>query len=80
MDDETMITRALRAYFRKVGEYGDQPSLGACDVERHDDAWYVVLRNAYRPLAVYAVKGNPIGDYRLVGLKELPEWLLEETR
>lgn len=74
MDDDAIIDRALRAYFLR-GSFMQQPSRGICEVKAHGGRYYAVLRNGGGVLAVYEVKGNPLAEYKLVGLKEWPSEL-----
>lgn len=74
MDDDAMIDRALRAYFLR-GQTMLQPSRANCDVRAHKGDYFVVVRNTLDTLAVYQVHGNPLGEYKLVGLKEWPKEL-----
>lgn len=71
MNDDAMIDRALRAYLRR-GSFMMQPSRSSCTVDNVDGKLYVVLRNGSGPLAVYEVQGNPVADYKLVGLQAVP--------
>jgi hypothetical protein len=76
MDDDSMIDRALSAYFRRAA-FMQQPGRNDCEVRAHDGRYYVILRNGGGTLAVYLVHGNPLAEYRLEGLKEWPATLDE---
>lgn len=76
MDDQAMIDRALQAYFRR-GSMMMQPSRACCEVKAIDGQYYVVLRNNCDTLAVYEVRGNPIWQYSLFGIKNPPQELLD---
>lgn len=80
MDDQSIIQRATRAYHlrcRREGTVYMQPAARACRVALHEGAHYAVLANGCGDvddtLAIYRLEGNPCGDYRLVGLPDLPQ-------
>jgi hypothetical protein len=50
VEDNTIIERALRAYFRRFGKHADFPSSYGCSVSVRG---VVTLRNGHRTLACY---------------------------
>ncbi len=57
LNDDEVIARAVRAYFRRGGEGIPQPS-SASQVEEHDGKRWAVLRNVNGLLSVYRVRPN----------------------
>jgi hypothetical protein len=65
IDEERLIRRAHDAYWRasnlrqKAGEYWEEPSYGAAEVDwANERAPVVTLRNSYRELAKYRWKNG----------------------
>ena len=65
---DTLIDRAIKAYFRGAGPGIMQPSRDASIVEEHNGKQYVVIRDTHQVLQVYRV--TPQGGLR--GIQHYP--------
>ena len=73
MDDDHLIGRALKAYYKagRRSGYADQPSSTGQVAATYKGRQYVVLANSVRLLAVYKIRRN--GKPRLLDEDEWPK-------